>query len=617
MKQHFSKIIALAALASTPFATAHLFVPRSQSVNAARELAGWEHEVNKSDMEDIYGTFALTFEGVSSMRSSAIAQGLLGSDVCCDKCPTLRIQGSQVANRNANAWLADYFGLAPDFQSVVTFEPSISSFIADFNAYVGLDNLLGGLYFRIHAPIQRTVWRLNMEESEVTGHGFYPQGYMSPTTGIPAPLVFASSPAFQTFTQAVTGAPVTTVGAPANYLHAFSRTGGTAGYDPTAESMYRPLAVCLFGSNDCDCPSNRRVGLADLRMMLGWNFLRSEDYHLGLGLIVAAPTGNTPDPEYLFSPVIGNGHHTEVGGQLTSHYTFWRSEDDARSFGLYLDLNVTHLFGDCQRRCMDLCGKPNSKFMLAEKLAPDLATTTTSGYTFAFEYAQVANLTTRSYDVSIPWQVDLALLANYTSGAFSMGIGYEFFGQACEKFGCDSDCSFSLTGQYWALKGDAFVYDLAPTIPVPMAATESKATIYNGTNGTTKSNVNAKIDNPVLQNATQFTSKPPIFIKETDLDLDGAQTKQRSNKLFAHFTYRWDEWKYSENWLPYVGVGTEIEWGSGRDCCDTDCGTSCVTTSTTTSSTNCCTTSCNDCDCCTNFALSQWGVWFKGGLSFS
>ena len=52
---------------------------------------------------------------------------------------SINISGSAIANRGANDWLADYFGLPRDFQSTVIFKPTISNYILDFSFYAGLD----------------------------------------------------------------------------------------------------------------------------------------------------------------------------------------------------------------------------------------------------------------------------------------------------------------------------------------------------------------------------------------------------------------------------------------------------------------------------------------------
>src|SRR3990172_13239088 len=62
-----------------------------------------------------------------------------------------------------------------------------------------------------------------------------------------------------------------------------------------------PLRCAKF----CQC-NDTKVRLADIRCALGWNFLLKDDYHLGVDLQCAFPTGNRPKGEFLFEPIDGN-----------------------------------------------------------------------------------------------------------------------------------------------------------------------------------------------------------------------------------------------------------------------------------------------------------------------
>src|SRR5690606_13981319 len=97
------------------------------------------------------------------------------------------------------------------------------------------------------------------------------------------------------------------------------------------------------------------------------------------------------------------------------------------------------------------------------------------------------------------------------------------------------------------------------------------------------------------------TSVAPVFIKATDFDVDGAELRGISDKIFTHFSYSWTD---HERWVPYVGAGVRAEFGSNSNN-DGDCP------NTTTTPTN----TCND-SSLNKFALSQWAIWVKGGVSF-
>jgi hypothetical protein len=101
------------------------------------------------------------------------------------------------------------------------------------------------------------------------------------------------------------------------------------------------------------------------------------------------------------------------------------------------------------------------------------------------------------------------------------------------------------------------------------------------------------------------TSLNPTFIKVEDLDLAAGRQRGISNKLFTHINYTWAD---HCGWTPFIGVGGEVEWGR-RDhsiakvaCTTHGCAQQHLT--------------CKE-NCCHDFALSQWGVWLKGGVSFN
>ena len=118
---------------------------RSQGANTARELVGWQWELNKPEMCENYGTSYLAFEFQRSFRESDLAQALFGS---C----SLDFAGSAIEDRLPNELLADYFGLATDFRGSIFFKPRIENYILDLGLFFGLDSCVQGLYLRFHVP---------------------------------------------------------------------------------------------------------------------------------------------------------------------------------------------------------------------------------------------------------------------------------------------------------------------------------------------------------------------------------------------------------------------------------------------------------------------------------
>lgn len=569
---------------------------RSQGRNAARNAVGWTNHIYQYDMDSVYSSIAITPEYTRSFRHKRINNCLFGDNLI-DNESTLKISGTQTTNRGSKDLLADYFYLPTDFESTVQFKPLIDNFLVDFSFYLDLDEWHNGLYFFLHAPLTHTRWDTNISE-EVTKPGInrHDAGYFTPDNNLLRNQLLKK---FQDF---VGGTSVTNV----NFV------------------TFQGLRFAKISSKRLN-----RTKLAEIRAGLGWNFWLEHNYHVGLNVQFAAPTGTRPAARFLFEPIVGNGHHWEAGLGLNGHYTFWRNDDETKHASFYVDAHITHLFKTRQRRTFDLKNNGSlSRYMTAMKMdipAKDLQSGgRTPSAQFKNEFLPVANITSLNVDVRIGIQADIVTIFNLTinpstgswqTGTFSWDIGYNYWGRSCERITLRKKDAF--LEKTFSLKGDAHVFGFKQNTAdvVALSATQNRATIHTGRNfpsgGTTteaeitNAKRNPNIDNP--QPATdstednvinlQFepnnnnagdqinTSVNPIFITENGVDLDGARTKGSSCKVFTHFGYTWLD---NDEYKPYLGIGGEIEFDH-RD------------------------TNSDDCVKC---ATSQWGIWVKGGVTF-
>ncbi|HZW60717.1 MAG TPA: hypothetical protein VFF04_00665, partial [Candidatus Babeliales bacterium] len=611
------------------------FSIRSQGENAVREMVGWQKLINVCDKNDFYGAISLVGEYSESFDGNDISRVLFGNDFThVNGCCGINITGSQVGNiptscptiyiplsqRAPNDWLADYFGLPVGWQSTICFAPKIRNFVADVELYLGLAQWAQGLYARLHMPITWTKWNLNVRENiiDLATNSFsnedgnpilidlgYPDGYFNfdfifRTNLLDSALNFFNG----------TQAPVLT------------------GVDREGNIIINTFDKLKYSKWDNCCGNGAlsKTRLADLELVLGHNIVCNETGYFGVNVRAAAPTGNHPCGEFLFEPVVGNGGSWQLGGGIDAHAVLWEGRR-YNSFSFYLDANITHLFKACQRRCFDLCGKPNSRYMLAERLGPNVQnlagdtigsdiectdfSCTLSDAQFAGEFSPVANLTITKVNVSAAVQADVALKFTYDNGnGCSWDLGYNFFGRSCEKI-CRTRPTPLFDGKTWALKGDAFVYgfDVENNMTVPLAATESCATIHHGTNqvpfNPADFQSNAHIDNPEFaiivgsidaivkdpwtQNQTK-TSIQPVFLSEADVDLQG--TSIISNKIFTHFNY---SWLNRMRWTPFLGFGASVEVAHHKQhpvneaCCPS----------------------------CRRTHANQGAIWFKGGAAWN
>jgi hypothetical protein len=594
---------------------------RSQGQDLAREISGWSPYVNLVGDDCNYGAFAITAEYAQSFNNAQIAQCLFGDLACCNsKCPlaSVKISGSRVTNRGAQDWLADYFYLPTDFQSVVTFTPSIQNAIFDLNFFMGLDKWVNGLYVKFQAPIVWSNWELNMQESLIDrGVNNYDPGYFD--SFVLAPTVPDYPLGVGTFRDVL--------------LESFSAYIGGDTVVTNTTSLDTQLKFAKISA----C-REAKTTLADIHLTLGYNFLNCDNYHFGLGLRLVAPTGSRPDGEFFFEPMIGNGKFWEIGAHITSHAALWTGCDDTINLNFYADATITHMMSAEQRRTFDLKGKPFSRYMLAQQLGTPIinglggtnnppvgAPLTGSIAQFQEVFTPLANISTLDVRVSIAIQAELAAQLTFGWNNMRWDLGYNFWTRSCEKI--KSDCPsapcklIAFEEDKWGLKGDAYVFGFTPItqIPVALSATQSNATIHSGTNAAQGfdplvSPQNPQIDNPqfAVANANTIlpvplssnmviltqtrTSIQPVFLTSSDLDTVG--TRGISHKIYSNLSYNWLD---HECWIPYLGIGGFAEFGS-NGACSTNCAPNPCSSN--------CTTSCLQC------SLSQWGVWLKGGVSF-
>lgn len=561
---------------------------------ASRDIAGkivgtTSHHTAIPEMETFYGTLSSRFKYSQSLKSSGIAKAFLGSSIVtgtADDNQQVVVSGSAVSGRASTDLLAENFYLPRDFKSTLTFKPKVQRFQVDFNFYMALDEWVEGLYFRVFGPFVHSRHELGFNEQvNKAGTAGYEAGFFDKT-------------------------PITS----GNLLSSFADYA--AGTKTVTSSTVKANAL-QYAKIDNQKHSENEF---ELRFEVGYNILLDEDYHFGLNFQAAAPTSRKPHAVLLFESTAGNGKHWEVGGGITSHYTVWRSEDDEKRFDFVFEADFTHLLKARQTRTFDLKGKPLSRYALAEKMIKnvDVAAgnpTTKPNYQFAAEYAPVANITTLDVKTSVGVQADVVGMFNFTCRGWSLDLGYEFFGGSTETIHQDTDADDKLitfAANTWALKGLSSVYGFENTNTIALSATDSAATVNSSkVSGLTNTGVDSAVaaynatSNQALNATTSSgsainTSSAPVLIALTDIDFEGAETKLQSHKIFTHVNYTWID---REDWIPFIGIGAEVEFGRGSHHNDADDKT------TTTVASNVSST--------VNGALSQWGVWLKGGLSFN
>ena len=603
---------------------------RSQSVNAAREIVGWQEFLNQYCMDEFYGSFYVAFEYTRSFRPSQITRFFFGRDLV--GCDTLLLQGSAIQNRHPSAWCADYFGLPIDFQSKVSFCPHIENYIVDLNFYLGLDEIAEGVFFKIHTPIVHTRWNLGMcEKVMAPGAMDFPPLYMAedavPRDELPCSLTEVMN--------------------------------GCITFGDMKESIQ-------FGRiSNCE---HRLTRLADIHASFGWNFVLDQDYHFGFFIHAAAPTGNRPKACYLFEPMIGNGKHWELGGGITGSAVFWRDNCcEDKYLGVYFDATITHMFDACQRRSFDFCGAPNSRYGLLAQMGrnmdqlkgddPKAPNNSLKRELANFQYngnlIPAINYTTFNVDVKVDLQADFVIKFAYACKNWSADLGYNLWVRSGEKFSCDDLCNCCPcpcpADNIFTNKGDSFLYgcqDPSCNMSIPLSSSQKNANIHYGENMILRykggkdaddAALNKGVDNPKKARAgivpllntegnQLYTSIQPVLACRSNLNFCKSPSAL-THKLFAHFNYAWNDTEH--DWTPYIGLGGEIELSTcNADCCCSPCNAptcnSCTSICLNPFAGYCgpCNGSCDGCcepcssSCKKRGGVSQWGVWLKGGFYF-
>lgn len=559
-----SILTAVATTTVANFTSKSFYSTRSQSVDAARELTGWQRLINRDATDCFYGALYIAPVYTRSYNTCQISDFLFNGE-------SMVFSGSKYPFRGENDILADYFGLPMDFYGTVCMDPVITNFMMDFDFYFGLDSICNGLYVRLFAPVVHSKWDLNAREFMPTGTGVlaYPAGYMGPQKIVRDSLE-------DTIIDALTG----------NITFGDKR-------DPMAYGR-------IVGRQTV----NR---VADLRVALGWNHTGAH-HHAGINLRVAFPTGNQPSAEFLFDAIAGNGGHWELGGGLTAHYDLWQSEDAVHTVALYCDANITHLFKVGQKRSFDfIANGPGSRYILLEDFrdgSHDLFVGGPGVVPAQNQYHQTLvpaiNETTLCAQISFDVQADIVLKLAYYYKGFGFDIGYNFWARSKERLH-SRQCFQS---NRFAIKGDAQIYGFDGNNPVALSATQSRATLHAGQGSGNGNFANSNADLPVaaadsatflnnlnsadslsfgIPQQTVRTSNPGILLQDSDLNICGALLpKAITNKVFV---YLGNTWNHDElcKWLPFLGLGADVEWKNGGK---------------------------------SNCAYSQWGIWLKGGVGF-
>lgn len=536
--------------------------------------------------------FFAGYRYAESMKNNYIARCLFGADV-------LRLSGSEVPVREEGDWLADNFGLAPNFTGQIYFDPSIKNHMFDLSLRLEFGNwapCLDRLYLNLFTTLVYSRWSLGSCPVQQT------------------PLVNEHNAQYSSF--------------PPCYM--------SKDQAPSAKDLETAFSGdYLFGDMQTKWHYNqillnrtfKAVNFADIHMMLGYDFFQKSWGHFGAFLMAVAPTGNHPSPSKVFEPIIGNGHHWEIGGGIDGHFNLWKCNDKCLQF--FLNAYATHVCNSTQMRTFDLQpgqnGAPGvgSRFLLLKEFD--------NNNLYTGNLINALNFTTREIKSSFALQGEVTTQLLFRWCNWTLGAGYNMYARSSENISQSANPCREYEGKHFGVKGTSGVCTFDWVEGQPYAgnpcpkgyhATETLATRM--TNSTPPNNTsNQSVDNAQLQqiiNANPpevcitwnspttgaattdvitaydslisedgaFTSAP-IFVgpnasmqaTSTDIDYKPIQ-RQIAHSFFAHINYEFND--DCRCFQPFLGLGGSVEFAQQAQC--KVCGT------------------------------NQWSIWLNGGINF-
>lgn len=300
-----------------------------------------------------------------------------------------------------------------------------------------------------------------------------------------------------------------------------------------------------------DCPRTK-AGVADIQLIAGFEDTSCHNFHRTWYGGVIIPTGNKPNGEYIFEPIVGNNGHwgLAIGGEFS--YEWWESCDGDMCLWVYAYGYSYYLFENCQRRSIDLVDKQWSRYIW---MYPTQLPNGSLDNQLIFDIVPGINILTQNVKVS-PRSTAIAntsLLFN--TPCWSLEAGYNSYYMQEEQV---------CLANPWQVGPAIAGIDQDDT---NMFVTKSNATMRHFLN-------EQGINNDINITTREFQYTP---IQQTDLDLkSAAHPATIAHIAYGAVGYRWDCAKYPT----LLGLGASYEWGSE------------------------------------NTSLERWTIWGKWSISF-
>lgn len=305
------------------------------------------------------------------------------------------------------------------------------------------------------------------------------------------------------------------------------------------------------------------TGLADLDCKVGYRFLDSDWYDLGLYAGLTIPTGNRSKGEELFEAIVGNGGHFALGAGLRGGVHVWGDDKkDNSCFNVFVhsELDYRYNFKATERRTL---GLKNMNGASQWALVGQLDTTANflqsangavaGGGAVAPANAQrlssllpLANVSTMDVDVTPGSQVNFNLSVGTGWEGFTVDLGYHLFFREEEEVKMKSGAQ-------------------CPAFPANLVVDPLTIASLCGTFTNTSQSIGGNLGaagagDGIAHNVGANPNRvPPVVLTTSDLDPVTAQTPSvLTNGIYGSLGYTFKEWDYPM----HVSVNGGYRWAN-------------------------------------------------------
>jgi len=215
----------------------------------------------------------------------------------------------------------------------------------------------------------------------------------------------------------------------------------TLPYSTTQKTLSDYLAgnLAMTGTQDrlCKakiCGSQSETGVADVEVILGYNFLYKEHKHCGVYASLTIPTSDTPEGEWLFEPVLGHAGHWAFGLGVDSAFELW--QHGKKSLEFIGSIHYKYVLNETEMRTVGF-KYPRGEgvadpYLVAGKFVP-MGWYMLGGQIGKTGTFPLANVLTMPVGVEPGSQVELLAGLAFNWGNFTFDAGYNLFAKEKES----------------------------------------------------------------------------------------------------------------------------------------------------------------------------------------